>query len=122
MSAESDAMLDRLNAEELTIVHAFASARIAAREEPLVMEVFARQAGDEACAWVLAWSNLWAAQRDRVRPDIDVAMLVAALPETMRAAAAARLAAPVYEDADEARAVFLGNADMMRRRAARGVR
>lgn len=122
MTAESDAMLDRLNAEELTIVHAFASAQIAARTEPLALELFARQAGDEASAWVLAWSNLWAAQRDRVRPDIDVLTLVAALPETMRVAAAARLAAPVYEDVAEARAVFLGNADMLRRRAARSVR
>lgn len=122
MSAESDAMLDRLNAEELTIVHAFARARIDARMEPLALELFARQVGDEASAWVLAWSNLWAAQRDRVRPDIDALALVAALPETMRVFAAARLAAPVYEDVDEARAVFLGNADMMRRRTARGVR
>lgn len=119
-------MLDGLTREQVAIVGHYAAALVAERTRPGALAYFGELVGEQSAWWAVDFANAWHAQREREKvvtcPDIDALALIEALPESLRAGAAARLAAPVYDDADEAKAALLGNADMLRRRAARGAR
>mgnify|MGYP000019243753 FL=1 len=119
-------MLDALTREQVAIVGHYAAALVSERTRPGALAYFGELVGEQSAWWAVDFANAWHAQREREKvvtcPDIDALALVEALPESLRAGAAARLAAPVYDDADEAKAALLGNADMLRRRAARGAR
>lgn len=114
----ADQMFDALNLEELTIVAAFVVARRLSREQGTddALEAFVSLAGEQAARWALGWTIAYARQRDLEKTgatSIDSPALLAALPPSMRAWAAQRLAAPVCADADEARDVFEMNAELL---------
>lgn len=114
----ADQMFDALNLDELTIVAGLARARLDAYAHgPDALAVYVDRVGEQAARWALGWSIAWSRKRDAAERggavSIDPIALVEALPPSMRAWAAKRLASPVCADADEARDVFEMNAELL---------
>lgn len=115
-------MLDALTPEQAQIVHAFAIARVNARTDPNALEVFGELVGDQTLGWVMdfayAWHQRWLAERP-ARADLDVEGLLQTMPPSLRTWAAARLANPVFDDANEAKESLMMNLRILRRQAER---
>lgn len=112
-------MFDALSLEEVFIIAASARARLDGGE---ALAAFETAAGPEAAAWAHAWSEAWwKARQEEARGVlvIDAAALLEAMPESLKAWAAQRLAAPVYHDVDEAREAFMVNAELLRQQRER---
>lgn len=113
----ADQMFDALNLDELTIVAGLARARLDAYEHgPNALAVYVDRVGEQAARWALGWSIAWSRKRDAERAgavSIDPIALVEALPPSMRAWSAKRLASPVCADAEEAREMFEMNAELL---------
>lgn len=111
-------MLAALTREQAAIVGYYASALVEERTKPGALAYFGELVGDQTAAWVVDFANAWHAQREREKvatsPDLDAPVLIAALPEKLRAWAAQRLASPHFTDPEEAKHSLLMNVEVLR--------